>query len=152
MRHRATVSVMLAVAGILGRGRAAGSCPVLYLAAGAHFAISVAAYGGGARLSRGLGVVRIAARKTSGLADGPDFVPRQVTRYSGDSGQPIASLRLSPDGKLVVYARGTELNAQSRSANPTSEGHPAQAAGVGAADATAPGRRAPPARRDGLRV
>jgi dipeptidyl aminopeptidase/acylaminoacyl peptidase len=54
------------------------------------------------------------------VADAPDFVPRQVTRYTGDEGQQIASLRLSPDGKTIVYARGTELNKEGTSANPLS--------------------------------
>jgi len=52
------------------------------------------------------------------IADGPKFTPRQVTHYFGDTGQPIASLRLSPDGSSVVYARGTEVNGEQRSANP----------------------------------
>jgi dipeptidyl aminopeptidase/acylaminoacyl peptidase len=54
------------------------------------------------------------------VADAPDFVPRQVTPYAGDEGQQIASLRLSPDGKTIVYARGTELNKEGTSANPLS--------------------------------
>src|SRR5436190_1693297 len=54
------------------------------------------------------------------LADAPDFVPRQVTHYTGDDGQQIASVRLSPDGKTIVYARGTELNKADTSANPLS--------------------------------
>jgi len=52
------------------------------------------------------------------VADPPDFVPRQVTHYKGDEGQQIASVRLSPDGKTIVYARGTELNKEETSANP----------------------------------
>jgi dipeptidyl aminopeptidase/acylaminoacyl peptidase len=54
------------------------------------------------------------------VADAPDFVPRQVTHYAGDEGQQIASVRLSPDGKTIVYARGTELNKEGTSANPLS--------------------------------
>ena len=54
------------------------------------------------------------------VADAPDFVPRQVTHYKGDEGQQIASVRLSPDGKTIVYARGTELNKGETSANPLS--------------------------------
>ena len=54
------------------------------------------------------------------VADAPDFVPRQVTHYKGDEGQQIASVRLSPDGKTIVYARGTELNKEETSANPLS--------------------------------
>ena len=52
------------------------------------------------------------------VADSPEFVPKQVTRYKGDEGQQIASVRLSPDGKTTVYARGTELNKEGTSANP----------------------------------
>jgi dipeptidyl aminopeptidase/acylaminoacyl peptidase len=56
------------------------------------------------------------------VADGPDFVhsARQVTHYREDDGQPIASLQLTPDGKAVVYAVGTELNDAQESANPES--------------------------------
>jgi dipeptidyl aminopeptidase/acylaminoacyl peptidase len=54
------------------------------------------------------------------VADAPDFVPRQVTHYKGDDGQPIASMRLSPDGKTIVYARGSETNKEGTSANPES--------------------------------
>jgi dipeptidyl aminopeptidase/acylaminoacyl peptidase len=56
------------------------------------------------------------------VADGPDFArtARQVTHYREDDGQPIASLRLTPDGRTAVYALGTELNGAQESANPTS--------------------------------
>jgi dipeptidyl aminopeptidase/acylaminoacyl peptidase len=56
------------------------------------------------------------------VADGPDFArtARQVTHYSADDGQPISSLRLTPDGKVALYALGTELNDAQESANPAS--------------------------------
>ncbi|MGH9467997.1 MAG: S9 family peptidase [Terriglobales bacterium] len=54
------------------------------------------------------------------IADGPDFAARQVTRYQGDLGLPINGLRLSPDGRTVVYARGSETNRQGEVADPTS--------------------------------
>jgi dipeptidyl aminopeptidase/acylaminoacyl peptidase len=56
------------------------------------------------------------------IADGPDFArsARQLTHYTADDGQPIASLRLTPDGKTVVFAVGTELNGAQESANPSS--------------------------------
>lgn len=57
------------------------------------------------------------------VADGPDFAGRQLTHYSGDDGMPIASLRLTPDGRAVVYARGSETNAQGEVADPTSNVH-----------------------------
>ena len=54
------------------------------------------------------------------VAEASHFVPRQVTHYKGDDGQPIASVRLTLDGKTVVYARGSEVNKESTSANPQS--------------------------------
>jgi len=54
------------------------------------------------------------------VATAPDYAGRQVTHYVGDDGQHIASLQLTPDGRTIVYARGSELNSVSRSANPLS--------------------------------
>ncbi|HEU0273473.1 MAG TPA: prolyl oligopeptidase family serine peptidase [Candidatus Udaeobacter sp.] len=54
------------------------------------------------------------------VADAPAFVPRQVTHYEGDDGQAIASVRLAPDGKTIVYTRGSETNKEGTSANPQS--------------------------------
>ena len=56
------------------------------------------------------------------VADGPDFAhsARQVTHYTADDGQPIASLKLTPDGRSVLYALGSELNEAQESANPDS--------------------------------
>jgi dipeptidyl aminopeptidase/acylaminoacyl peptidase len=54
------------------------------------------------------------------IAEAPGFRARQLTHYHGDDGQPIAALAISSDGKTVVYARGTELNAGGSSANPGS--------------------------------
>src|ERR1700688_4321398 len=54
------------------------------------------------------------------VAAGPAFVPRQVTGYLGDDGQPLASLRLTADGQTVLYVRGTEVNEAGDSANPAS--------------------------------
>jgi dipeptidyl aminopeptidase/acylaminoacyl peptidase len=54
------------------------------------------------------------------VADGPDFArtARAVTHYHADDGQPIAGLQLTPDGKTVLYAVGSELNDAQESANP----------------------------------
>ncbi len=54
------------------------------------------------------------------VADASDFVSRQVTHYKGDDGQAMASLRLTPDGKTLVYTRGSETNKEGTSANPQS--------------------------------
>src|SRR5438477_4200118 len=56
------------------------------------------------------------------VADGPDFArtARQVTHNTADDGQPIASLRLTPNGSTVLYALGSELSDEKESANPES--------------------------------
>lgn len=54
------------------------------------------------------------------VADAPDFAARQVTHYTADDGQPITSLRLTPDGKMAIYARGSETNGAGEVADPTS--------------------------------
>jgi len=56
------------------------------------------------------------------VADGPNFArtARQITNYHEDDGQPIVSLRLTPDGKTAVFAVGSELNEDKESANPES--------------------------------
>lgn len=56
-------------------------------------------------------------------AEGPDFAARPVTDYTGDNGMPISSLRLTPDGNTVVYARGSETNSSGEVADPTSNTH-----------------------------
>ena len=55
------------------------------------------------------------------VADAPDFAARQITHYQGDDGQDIFAVTLTPDGKTVVYARGSELNGEGHVANPASE-------------------------------
>ncbi len=55
------------------------------------------------------------------VADGPNFAAHQVTSYGGDDGTPIASLRITPDGRTLVYVRGSELNEAGQVANPTTE-------------------------------
>ena len=56
------------------------------------------------------------------ISEGPDFArtARQLTHYTADDGQPIASLRLTPDGKTAVYVLGSELDDAQESANPLS--------------------------------
>lgn len=55
------------------------------------------------------------------IADGPEFVARQVTHYSQDDGREIDSLRITPDGKTLVYSRGSETNSVGEIADPTSD-------------------------------
>ena len=54
------------------------------------------------------------------VADAPNFAARQVTHYTGDEGLPIASLRITADGRTLVYVRGSEANESGRVADPTS--------------------------------
>ena len=54
------------------------------------------------------------------VADAPNFEARQATHYVGDDGMPIAALKLTPDGRNAVYARGTEANGAGEVADPTS--------------------------------
>jgi dipeptidyl aminopeptidase/acylaminoacyl peptidase len=56
------------------------------------------------------------------VAEGLDFIhtARQLTHFSADNGQPIASLRLTPDGKTALFVQGSELNEAQESANPES--------------------------------
>ena len=55
------------------------------------------------------------------VADAPDFAGRQVTHYQGDDGQDIFAVKLTPDGKTVVLARGSEVSSEGHVANPTTE-------------------------------
>lgn len=55
------------------------------------------------------------------VADAPNFEVRQITHYQGDSGQQIESVRLTPDGKSVLFVRGSEINSTGHVANPASE-------------------------------
>lgn len=54
-------------------------------------------------------------------ADAPGFEARQITHYQGDDGQQIVSVRLTPDGRTVVFVRGSELNSTGHVANPASQ-------------------------------
>jgi len=53
------------------------------------------------------------------VADAPDFAARQITPYDSDDGLPIASLRITADGRTLVYVRGSETNENGRVADPT---------------------------------
>ena len=82
------------------------------------------------------------------VADAPDFAARQITHYDGDDGLPIASLRITGDGRTLVYVRGSEANESGRIADPTN-GIWARKQQVWAIDVEAGAPRL--ARRDGLR-
>src|SRR5579884_3167171 len=54
------------------------------------------------------------------IADAPNFTARAITHYSTDDGQALSSIRLTPDGRTVVYVRGGETNHQGEVPNPAS--------------------------------
>jgi dipeptidyl aminopeptidase/acylaminoacyl peptidase len=66
-------------------------------------------------------VVDLKGERNVWVANSPGFQVRQLTHYQGDDGQQILSLRLTPDGRTAVYARGSELGNGGHVANPTSE-------------------------------
>lgn len=45
-------------------------------------------------------------RRNIWVADGPAWTGRQLTRFARDDGQELSSVRLSADGKYVVFVRG----------------------------------------------
>lgn len=73
-------------------------------------------------------------------AAAPDFAPQQLTRYTKDDGQALSDLRLSGDGSLLLFTRGSGPNAAGDVANPSSD-----PAGAGQAQWAVPtdGRREP---------
>ena len=58
------------------------------------------------------------------VADGPNFAARQVTHYEGDQGLPMASLRITSDGRTLVYVVGSEINESGRVADSTNAVEP----------------------------
>ena len=61
-------------------------------------------------------------------ASAPEFVPRQLTTYSGDDGQDITTLTWTNDGKTVLYVRGGGPNRAGEIPNPTSSAQPPEQA------------------------
>ncbi len=109
--------VAVLAAGWLAAARPAAAAFTLEQVTGAPFPSNLVAARQGERIAW---VEDRRGERNVWVADGPAFVPRQVTHYQGDEGQPIAGLALTPDGWTVVYARGTEVNEAGESANPTS--------------------------------
>ena len=54
------------------------------------------------------------------VAAAPDYRGKAVTAYAGDDGQELSSLRLTPDGRAVVYVRGGGANEKGEYPNPQS--------------------------------
>src|SRR5215475_1818906 len=45
------------------------------------------------------------------VAEGPGFVPRQVTQFTADDGQELTQLTFSDDGRTLVFVRGGDHDA-----------------------------------------
>jgi len=54
------------------------------------------------------------------VAEGPDFMARQLTAYKEDDGGELSGLRFTSDGDTIVYARGEGKDSAGDYANPTS--------------------------------
>jgi hypothetical protein len=60
-------------------------------------------------------------RRNIWIAEGPNYVPRQLTKYDKDDGQEIHDIEFSGDGSFLTYVRGDEANSQKENPNPTSD-------------------------------
>jgi dipeptidyl aminopeptidase/acylaminoacyl peptidase len=58
-------------------------------------------------------------RRNIWVAEGPNFVGRQLTSYSSDDGGELSALQFSPDGGTLVYSRGEGKDSAGEYANPT---------------------------------
>lgn len=54
-------------------------------------------------------------------AAAPDFRPLRVTKFLDDNGVLLSDLRISDDGSIVVFTRGSEPNREGWIANPSSD-------------------------------
>jgi dipeptidyl aminopeptidase/acylaminoacyl peptidase len=66
-------------------------------------------------------VANIKGERNVWTAESPNFEAHPVTHYQGDDGQQIVSVRLTPNGRTVIYVRGSELSSTGHVANPMSE-------------------------------
>jgi dipeptidyl aminopeptidase/acylaminoacyl peptidase len=55
------------------------------------------------------------------VAEGPAFQARKLTAYAADDGQEVSNLDWSPDGRFLVYVRGSAANRAGEIPNPTSD-------------------------------
>jgi dipeptidyl aminopeptidase/acylaminoacyl peptidase len=69
-------------------------------------------------------VANAEGRRNVWLAEGPQFLPRQLTSHNEDDGQEITSPAFTADGRWIVYVRGGEQNTAGEFPNPTSNTDP----------------------------
>ncbi len=56
-------------------------------------------------------VINLRGARNVWVADGPEFKPRQITRFDADDGQEITQLTFSPSGQTLVFVRGGDHDA-----------------------------------------
>ena len=66
-------------------------------------------------------IFRDQGRRNVWVADGPNYVPRQLTKYDKDDGQAVQLLKFSSDGSFMVYVRGDFANSENENPNPSSD-------------------------------
>jgi dipeptidyl aminopeptidase/acylaminoacyl peptidase len=54
------------------------------------------------------------------VAEAPDYKGRRLTSYHGDDGEEIVELAWTPDGRSLVYTRGSDANSSGENPNPRS--------------------------------
>ena len=59
------------------------------------------------------------------VAEGPEYVGRQLTNWTEDDGQDLSQLRFTSDGRQVVFVRGGGPNRSGEIPNPRSDPEPA---------------------------
>ena len=59
------------------------------------------------------------------IAEGPEYVGRQLTNWTEDDGQDLSQLRFTPDGRQVLFVRGGGPNRAGEIPNPRSDPEPA---------------------------
>jgi Tol biopolymer transport system component len=116
---RSTARLVLAICLVLATAKPGLAQFTLEQVMGAPFSSDLTAAEHGPRVAW---TMNIRGVRNIWIAEAPNFTARQLTNYREDDGQPLASLRLTADGRTVLYVRGSEANTSGEVADPTSAG------------------------------
>jgi dipeptidyl aminopeptidase/acylaminoacyl peptidase len=115
---RVAFSIALLAAMSVGIPRAAGQSLTLENVMSFPFPDNLAASTLGERVAWTFNIKGV---RNVWVADGPDFHDaRSVTSYNEDDGRQISDVRLTPDGRTVVFVRGSSLNREGEVLDPDS--------------------------------